>query len=1356
MLKIQSFNIKFKILSVFLLFFYISYACHNTQFYNITAVDNGDGTTTYNIDLEIDVGSSDGYSYGFVLEFYSSNNAVIAESMSPMTLSRPGYDDLQGYIGNAIGSQGIQVFGVPIFNQFSAQNAISFEATDDSYGFGSTDYDVSISVTVRGCVEQILLTADLRSKTNGLAEQCIKTWDIGECNIPLCPANNASLSSCDLFDLTALETTITGSTDYDLLWSVNNPEAYEGFDGEQVTVTVSGDDCQSAEAIITLEQETPPVVFNGLYVVCGVDRADFDLESTQADIAPFDYQSADFTWYADAAKQILINNITSYNSPPATVYVDVDLGGCISAASLQLQLTELDVNNSVSINECSNQSSYDFDLTSLQTEITNGNDYLIEWYADAQGNNPINNPASYNSSGGIVYAIITSDNSDCESIVEVPISVGEVVANDYTIEICENGTQTTLNLNDYEANINSNLGYSIQWYENENLTGRINFPSVYSTTGGIIYAQVVEDGGTCSGLAQVTIELNTGPTVFNGVYVQCEDGSGKATFDLNSVKADIAPFDYTIATYTWYLDEELSSRIYNIDNYESETKTIYVVVDNGVCSSVASLQLQANSLSVEDLLYTACDEGGNTANLNLDEIANTQLPAGSTVNWYQNNNLTNAITQTANYSTGPGTIFAEIISSNCTTSTSLTITLDGVVANNVDITECNRGDGTAVFDLTTLNTSINGGTSNIVTFWQDANATLTQITNPTEYSSAETTIYAKVSSGEECYEIAAINLLIQGDIEANDLDIQLTSTTNSLASILLSDYEDAISIGNTISFFRDIDLVNEINANVAFNTASDTIYALIETDDGCSAIARLYITVEAGPNGPQIKSSTVYSCKDGETATFDLTTILPEILNGIDGEIEWYIDAVAQNQITNPNAFVSQEGVVYANLVGTEQIVEVLLRFSDFKIGSSSMQMCDDGSGSATFNLNLLNDELTAGTGFSVVWFEDEDLDSEIENPQGYMSGQTTVYALIDEGNCREIFEVSLTVGPLLAVNTSMSLCQEANGKAIFDLTSINEEVSGNSYYTIDWYWDANGDTSINRPDFIESAGGQRVYAQVVANSSCKSELAAVDLIIENIVGQPTSIVNCDGGDLSQYFDLTTAEKTVNNGTNNQVEWFSDVNLRNKILDVYQYVPEDNVNGISLIYAQVCEDVVDVSLKIRLEDSLSVKIDYDTSVLERGENITLQTDQGDLDHFWSPGSFFDDSTQSSPILMSDSSQIYSVRVVDEFGCEASDTIFVRVVDKKQDIIVASQIFSPGLDGQNDQLKFTIEGTCDLEVSIYDRWGVEVFSATSTNQTWDGTFNESPLPSGTYVYYVYAQFCGNSKAYNYKGEIYLVR
>ena len=71
MLKIQSFNIKFKILSVFLLFFYISYACHNTQFYNITAVDNGDGTTTYNIDLEIDVGSSDGYSYGFVLEFYS-------------------------------------------------------------------------------------------------------------------------------------------------------------------------------------------------------------------------------------------------------------------------------------------------------------------------------------------------------------------------------------------------------------------------------------------------------------------------------------------------------------------------------------------------------------------------------------------------------------------------------------------------------------------------------------------------------------------------------------------------------------------------------------------------------------------------------------------------------------------------------------------------------------------------------------------------------------------------------------------------------------------------------------------------------------------------------------------------------------------------------------------------------------------------------------------------------------------------------------------------------------------------------------------------------------------------------------
>jgi hypothetical protein len=146
--------------------FQASFACHNSSIDNVVAVNNGNGTTTYTIDLSVDVGSLDGRSLGFALVFASSAGtpSVLSSPAFTPTLSRSGYNDLRGYTGTAIGSG----MGASATNYFDNRygnrgDVLTYETDDDFWGFGSTDYTRQVTVTIQGCVETITLDADFRT-----------------------------------------------------------------------------------------------------------------------------------------------------------------------------------------------------------------------------------------------------------------------------------------------------------------------------------------------------------------------------------------------------------------------------------------------------------------------------------------------------------------------------------------------------------------------------------------------------------------------------------------------------------------------------------------------------------------------------------------------------------------------------------------------------------------------------------------------------------------------------------------------------------------------------------------------------------------------------------------------------------------------------------------------------------------------------------------------------------------------------------------------------------------------------------------------------------------------------------------
>ncbi|MEZ5030635.1 MAG: gliding motility-associated C-terminal domain-containing protein [Saprospiraceae bacterium] len=87
-------------------------------------------------------------------------------------------------------------------------------------------------------------------------------------------------------------------------------------------------------------------------------------------------------------------------------------------------------------------------------------------------------------------------------------------------------------------------------------------------------------------------------------------------------------------------------------------------------------------------------------------------------------------------------------------------------------------------------------------------------------------------------------------------------------------------------------------------------------------------------------------------------------------------------------------------------------------------------------------------------------------------------------------------------------------------------------------------------------------------------------------------------------------------------------------------------------------------------------------------------------------------------------------ICNEVGC---DTALV-VIDVQCQSIFVKNGFSPNNDGVNDN--FTIEGIESFpnnELTVFNRWGNQIFSQKGYKNNWNGTWDGADLPDGTYFY-----------------------
>jgi gliding motility-associated-like protein len=173
-----------------------------------------------------------------------------------------------------------------------------------------------------------------------------------------------------------------------------------------------------------------------------------------------------------------------------------------------------------------------------------------------------------------------------------------------------------------------------------------------------------------------------------------------------------------------------------------------------------------------------------------------------------------------------------------------------------------------------------------------------------------------------------------------------------------------------------------------------------------------------------------------------------------------------------------------------------------------------------------------------------------------------------------------------------------------------------------------------------------------------------------------------------------------------------------------------------------------------INDTPFVRISPADTTTGPGKQFHLMTTvSGNINSFeWSPANKLIDPLSLSPqTTVINENTPYQLSVENDKGCKGIATALIKVFTQ----LFMPTAFSPNNDGVNDVFRIPPAHAVTLkEFSVYNRWGVPVFSTKNILAGWDGTVRGKKQDTGAYVYYVKALV--NGKEIFLKGNFLLVR
>ena len=310
---------------------------------------------------------------------------------------------------------------------------------------------------------------------------------------------------------------------------------------------------------------------------------------------------------------------------------------------------------------------------------------------------------------------------------------------------------------------------------------------------------------------------------------------------------------------------------------------------------------------------------------------------------------------------------------------------------------------------------------------------------------------------------------------------------------------------------------------------------------------------------------------------------------------------------------------------------------------------------------------------------------------------------------------ISITINAIPATTASVNspLCAGAN--LVLTATGGGQyQWTGPGSFT-----STSATVSVNNVQPVQSG---KYYVTVTSAGGCMTKdsvMVTVDPAPMAAAGPAISNI-CEGADV---------QLTASGGI--RYQWQPATGLSSPDIDSPIASPTDTVNYLVVVYNEYsCSDTAMVTVNVTPKPYANAG--PDKSIIA-GNATQLEGAAEGGDYSWAPLLNMNNAQSLNPEVTPPLSTDYILSVVSKLGCgTVTDTMHVFVY---KDIFVPNA-FTPNRDGTNDSWNIpALSAMPNFEVRVFNRYGQIVFHTHNTNRGWNGQFNGTDQPTGTYVYLI---------------------
>jgi len=800
-----------------------------------------------------------------------------------------------------------------------------------------------------------------------------------------------------------------------------------------------------------------------------------------------------------------------------------------------------------------------------------------------------------------------------------------------------------------------------------------NMPYTYTWTGTAQTGSVVT--GLTAGPHTVTVADATGCNTTTAVFTVSPTSSPvTVTGNLNICSGTTTTLTASTgySTYTWTPATGLATTSGSVVTASPVSTTTYVVTGTtGACTNSTSVVVNV------------------TPSPTVSVASNTVICAGTTVTL----TASGASTYSWTPATGLNTTSGSQVAASPTVTTSYTVTGSTGSCTDTEVVTVSVASSTV---SVSSNTIICSGNSTTLTAsgsasynWSPATGLNTTSGNQVIASPGTTTTYTVTGGVGTCTSTAAVTV-----------SVSITPTITALSNTsMCSGSTTTLTASGATSYSWNpaTGLNTATGTTVAASPTTTTSYTVTGATGSCTNSAVVSVSIISSPtitvsSGTFICSGNSTPLVAGGAPTYTWSPSLG--LSSINGST-----VTASPLVTTSYTVLGGTGTCTNSAVVTVTVITTpTLSISSNTSICSGMTAALSVSGATAY-------AWSPAAGLSSVTAA-----SVIASP-----GSTSTYSVTGSiSTCTASASVMVTVipNPVLSVSSNTAVCAG---------TSVPLSTSGASSFT----WSPGSSLSTTTgaqttaspsATTIYTVTGSNTVGPVTCSSATTVEVTIIP--VANPVIDPVPAIcagdyitlNATGGDTYKWMPVTglansTASTTIANP------------------------PSTTVYTLTVTKAGFCTNTAVIEVVVNPLPIITAGNDTTVNI---DEFVTLTGTGNSTVGFLAPagGTLACNFCPSVPVNPQENT-CYTLKGISQFGCVSYDEVCV-VVTKDWNVYIPNT-FTPNNDGVNDLFMPAGYGLTEISLTIFDRWGHQIFNSNDAMMGWDGKLKGKTCEQGVYIY-----------------------